>query len=51
MRSPGQLSQTTGTPDEKERGQLKTVGNYTIEQTLGKGTFGKVKLGRHRQTG
>lgn len=27
------------------------MGNYTLEQTLGKGTFGKVKLARHRQTG
>jgi 5'-AMP-activated protein kinase catalytic alpha subunit len=27
------------------------VGSYILEQTLGKGTFGKVKLGRHVQTG
>jgi len=27
------------------------IGNYTIKNTLGEGTFGKVKLGIHKQTG
>lgn len=49
----GPPSQTTYNPEEltPERAAPKVVGNYTLEQTLGKGTFGKVKLARHRQTG
>ena len=27
------------------------IGNYLIKKTLGKGTFGKVKLGIHQITG
>lgn len=27
--------------------QEKTLGNYQIGQTLGEGTFGKVKMGIH----
>ena len=27
------------------------IGNYTIKNTIGEGTFGKVKLGIHKQTG
>jgi len=27
--------------------QEKTLGNYQIGQTLGEGTFGKVKMGMH----
>lgn len=29
----------------------KTIGNYIIDKTLGKGTFGKVKLGHQILTG
>jgi 5'-AMP-activated protein kinase catalytic alpha subunit len=29
----------------------KDVGHYTLTKTLGKGTFGKVKLGVHNLTG
>ena len=28
----------------------KNIGKYNIEKTIGKGTFGKVKLGTHHQT-
>lgn len=29
----------------------KTIGNYSIEKSIGEGTFGKVKLGTHHITG
>lgn len=29
----------------------KTIGNYSIEKSIGEGTFGKVKLGTHHLTG
>ncbi len=29
----------------------KTIGNYTLQQSLGKGSMGKVKLGVHSVTG
>jgi serine/threonine protein kinase len=29
----------------------RSIGNYTIEKTIGSGTFGKVKLGLHKGTG
>ena len=32
-------------------GIQKSIGNYVIEKTIGSGTFGKVKLGRHVPTG
>jgi len=36
---------------KKKNKQLTSVGNYTIEETLGEGTFGKVKKGTHILTG
>jgi serine/threonine protein kinase len=30
---------------------VKTIGNYTLQQSLGKGSMGKVKLGVHNVTG
>lgn len=29
----------------------KTIGHYSIEKSIGEGTFGKVKLGTHHITG
>lgn len=30
---------------------LKTIGNYSLQQSIGKGSMGKVKLGVHNVTG
>ena len=35
---------------ESERGKIK-IGHYVLGQTLGSGTFGKVKVGEHKLTG
>ena len=32
-------------------GEGSKIGNYTVEKTLGKGSFAEVKLGRHPKTG
>lgn len=37
-------------PEPAERPQ-KMIGNYVMGQTLGKGTFGKVKYATHKPTG
>jgi 5'-AMP-activated protein kinase catalytic alpha subunit/MAP/microtubule affinity-regulating kinase len=31
--------------------EAETIGHYLLEKTIGKGTFGKVRLGRHLLTG
>ncbi|KAG0909807.1 hypothetical protein G6F57_008509 [Rhizopus arrhizus] len=36
---------------EHRNGPAKTIGNYTLQQSLGKGSMGKVKLGVHSVTG
>ena len=48
------LINTTFTSVEKEDSQTENgivLGDFVIGKTLGKGTFGKVKLGTHRITG
>lgn len=36
---------------QKQQGQSKSIGNYILGRTIGEGTFGKVKLGRHILSG
>mmetsp|Transcript_183330 Transcript_183330/g.581372 ORF Transcript_183330/g.581372 Transcript_183330/m.581372 type:complete len:466 (+) Transcript_183330:103-1500(+) len=36
---------------QKERANTKSIGNYILGRTIGEGTFGKVKLGRHILSG
>jgi serine/threonine protein kinase len=40
-------------PTKKNQNTTKitSIGGYTIGKTLGKGTFGKVKLGTHQLSG
>ncbi|TNV86765.1 hypothetical protein FGO68_gene6602 [Halteria grandinella] len=38
-------------PQEAQHRARKTIGNYSIEKSIGEGTFGKVKLGTHHLTG
>jgi 5'-AMP-activated protein kinase catalytic alpha subunit len=35
----------------EEPKKVKRIANYTLERSIGEGTFGKVKLGRHSVTG
>ena len=35
---------------KKSKGNLKSVGHYLVGKTIGKGTFGKVKLGLEEYT-
>lgn len=35
---------------EQRNGPAKMIGNYTLQQSLGKGSMGKVKLGVHNVT-
>jgi 5'-AMP-activated protein kinase, catalytic alpha subunit len=40
--------------DRKDNSSLqasRSIGNYVLTRNLGEGTFGKVKLGIHSQTG
>merc|ERR1740121_1185697 len=36
---------------QQQRGNSKSIGNYILGRTIGEGTFGKVKLGRHILSG
>lgn len=36
---------------QQQRGSSKSIGNYILGRTIGEGTFGKVKLGRHILSG
>ncbi|KAI9245314.1 kinase-like domain-containing protein [Sporodiniella umbellata] len=44
------LAATVKTQEERNV-PLKAIGNYTLQQSLGKGSMGKVKLGVHNVTG
>ena len=37
--------------NKKDAGGVTNVGQYVLSKTIGKGTFGKVKLGIHNLTG
>lgn len=37
--------------DSQKYVPLKSIGNYTFQQSIGKGSMGKVKLGVHNVTG
>jgi serine/threonine protein kinase len=41
-----------GSQREQQRSlPVKTIGNYSLQQSIGKGSMGKVKLGVHNVTG
>ena len=44
-------SSTSATKEEQTNENEIILGDFIIGKTLGKGTFGKVKLGIHRITG
>jgi 5'-AMP-activated protein kinase catalytic alpha subunit len=46
--TPTVKADVTPTTEGKAR---KSIGNYSIEKSIGEGTFGKVKLGTHNITG
>jgi hypothetical protein len=47
------LTRNDSTRNNKEQRSipLKTIGNYSLQQSIGKGSMGKVKLGVHNVTG
>lgn len=45
------LSRNESIRSLKDTTPLKAIGNYTFQQSIGKGSMGKVKLGVHNITG
>jgi 5'-AMP-activated protein kinase catalytic alpha subunit len=45
------VTPTPGQSKPVETRARKTIGHYSIEKSIGEGTFGKVKLGSHHITG
>lgn len=45
------MSEPANSKNKKDAGGGQNVGQYVLSKTIGKGTFGKVKLGIHNLTG
>lgn len=44
-------NESTHSKDHHRSIPLKVIGNYSLQQSIGKGSMGKVKLGVHNVTG
>ncbi|KAI8144403.1 kinase-like domain-containing protein [Fennellomyces sp. T-0311] len=51
QQQPQQPQQQQPNRDQTGSATLKSIGNYVLQQSLGKGSMGKVKLGVHNVTG